>query len=1264
MTRSFRHLAIGQIALLVLSTVLLPQPVVALEYGMDSSLFEIDGSFWGEADDDGLGRSVAGVGDVNGDGFDDLLIAAPGWVSIFPAGKAYLVFGNESGWALNQSIADADVVFLGEAGGDRAGWKVAAAGDVDADGYDDMLIAAPFSDQGGSDAGQVYLILGKAAGWGASVSLADADASFVGENVDDWAGRGLSGAGDVNGDGFDDFLIGAPWNDEAGGEPTTLDDGAGQTYLILGKEDGWAMRTPLSQADGSFQGMWQQEAAGTAVGGGGDINGDGFDDILIGAPTGYGGWGRVYVYYGKADGWQQDVTAWFTDASFVAEGVNDQLGTALSIAPDVNGDGIDDVLLGSPGNKTNGDWAGKAYLILGQEQDYGHNVSVSTADASWLGESASDNAGEPPVGVGDVDGDGYGDIMISSHRNTEGGSNAGQVYLILGRAAGWTTDTDLSLSDASFFPGSFGGYAGLGASGAGDADGDGNADLLIGAPERDDGGTDDGGAAYVVFPKHNDGPIDTTTLRLYSDASYSSETATGSWGQTIYVELQGIDGNATTIDLALANVTSDQSSPLGFRLALRETGADTAVYQGSFKLYHRTDQSDSLIDAGPGEVVTLTSVRNGTISDSLTVLGGVTIEPALDQTSTIEDEAYLVNYTALPPQPITWDIQTDASWLSWNTTTQALAGTPDNGDVGTYSVSVRADGLLGFSDEHQFELEVVNAPPQITTFEFLIPTEDVPWWIDYNSTDDGQGTITWHLQGQSTAWLTIDPQSGILNGTPTNDQVPQQDINVGVDDGNGGWDWSNVTLPINNVNDAPSIFGDDQTTVKEGEEYEVDYDVVDEDISDDSFLWVLQTTAPFLVLDNWTGILSGYPQEHDIGTYEVNITVFDLGDASASRNFTLEVLDSNNVPFFVSTPMNQEVFDGSVFSAVLEATDGDPWDRLTFNVSTIPPSDMSVEPQSGELLWNVTRQGLGSVRPYVLQVTVNVSDGKAHSTHGFNLTVIKPAPILDLVAPPDGSTVIAASPTLKWDGSDAWNERLVYSLYVGADASLVQARDGSTLQAQGLEEREHTVPDLTAGTTYSWLVVVTDGSTNGTSAAGPWSFLFQPNTPPTIEAVPDQQATVGRTFSLQLIGADVDPGDTVRLRFTLTGGAPSGLTIDETSGKLQWKPHSGQTGNHVVTVSLSDGKSSTEVSFTITVQQDVEVATASSPLLIALVLLAVVGLVIALLLMRRRGGRGERLTPTHQPAVSRPMEPPPQGYSPPAPPPDQSVPPPEVRPPY
>ena len=218
---------------------------------------------------DGAGYSVSTGEDVNGDGVEDLLIGAPdNDGGGFTSGAAYVVFGPVSA---DVELVDADVVLVGESSGDRAGYAVALAEDTDGDGLADVLVGAPDRGEGGFEAGITYLLL-NASG---TVDLVDADARLLGEDLLDGAGGSVGGAGDVNGDGLGDILVGANEDDAGGG-------GAGAAYLLYGPAVG-AMS--LSEADAKLIGEENEDSAGQSVAGGGDTNGDGFADVLVGAPN-------------------------------------------------------------------------------------------------------------------------------------------------------------------------------------------------------------------------------------------------------------------------------------------------------------------------------------------------------------------------------------------------------------------------------------------------------------------------------------------------------------------------------------------------------------------------------------------------------------------------------------------------------------------------------------------------------------------------------------------------------------------------------------------------------------------------------------------------------------------------------------------------------------------------------------------------------------------------------------------------------------------
>jgi hypothetical protein len=489
---------------------------VVYAFGPDTDLSNADASFWGEDADDWSGYSVASAGDVNGDGYDDFLIGAYGDDDGgILAGQTYLILGRAAAdWGMDFDLSSADASFRGEDSYDRAGYSVASAGDVNGDGRDDFLIGAYGNGDGGSFAGQTYLILGRAAAdWGMDFDLSNADASFWGEDDQDLSGWSVASAGDVNGDGRDDFLIGA-YGDEDGSA-----DGwqpfAGQTYLILGRAAAdWGMDFDLSGADASFWGEDTGDYSGWSVASAGDVNGDGRDDFLIGAygdDDGGSFAGQTYLILGRAAAdWGMDFDLSNADASFWGEDADDRSGYSVASAGDVNGDGRDDFLIGAYLDEDGGSSAGQSYLVLGRAAaDWGMDFDLSNADASFWGEDAGDYSGRSVASAGDVNADGYDDFLIGAWGDDDGGADAGQTYLILGRAAAdWGMDFDLSNADASFWGEDADDYSGFSVASAGDVNGDGRDDFLIGAYGDDDGGSS-AGQSYLLL---GDGPcVETST---------------------------------------------------------------------------------------------------------------------------------------------------------------------------------------------------------------------------------------------------------------------------------------------------------------------------------------------------------------------------------------------------------------------------------------------------------------------------------------------------------------------------------------------------------------------------------------------------------------------------------------------------------------------------------------------------------------------------------------------------------------------------------
>ena len=372
--------------------------------------------------------------DSDGDGLPDMLVGvAQGGDA--DEGQALLVLGTTAG---ELGLADVDAVLSGEDDTDYAGQSVAGLGDMDGDGWDDLAVGAvyvtgssvdsvlgdcatadreEYSDEYGISAGAVYLLRGPVTG---DMSLAMADARVYGEDGADYLGSQLGGQGDLNGDGIPDLLMSAPGQCEGG-----LD--AGAIYVMDGPVSG---DLSAADADRKVLGAATRELAGEVLSVAGDVNGDGYGDFAVGerfkdGPEG-GSQGVVYVVLGPGSGVSELA---YADASLWGEMASDNAGSSVASVGDVDLDGFEDLLVGAEDSGTEETNGGAAYLVHGPVTG---SVNLSSAALKFVGSESDERVGTAVAGGGDVDGDGLLDLWIGASCDSEAAPLAGAVSLILG----------------------------------------------------------------------------------------------------------------------------------------------------------------------------------------------------------------------------------------------------------------------------------------------------------------------------------------------------------------------------------------------------------------------------------------------------------------------------------------------------------------------------------------------------------------------------------------------------------------------------------------------------------------------------------------------------------------------------------------------------------------------------------------------------------------------------------------------------------------
>jgi uncharacterized protein YciU (UPF0263 family) len=456
-----------------------------------------------ESDEPGaaLGYSVSTAGDVNGDGFDDVVIGAYFYDGTQALGGAVFVWhGSTDGLGPNGTPANSDWRAVGTQASGWLGSSVATAGDLNHDGYADILAGATGYDDGQQNEGVAFAWYGSATGLGGDGTELGADWNAQANDPFGHFATSVASAGDVNADGYDDVIIGCPQCTD--GQTTE-----GEVFVWLGGNAGLGNNGNPGNVDWHAQVNQDGAGLGHSVATAGDVNADGYADVIIGAPnhdeSGLNDNGKLFVWFGSEDGPNNgfDGNAFNFDWRARGSSAGAQLGWSVGTVGDANGDGHADVIAGAPHH----DGQGGAWVWYGDPGGLPGSSGGTEQNAAWSGASgqASSEYGASVAAAGDVNGDGYSDIIVGTPEFDGGQSHEGHAAVYHGGPYG--LDTYPVWWEGAFQAGA---VFGTSAAFAGDVNGDGFDDIIVGAPGYDNGQAAEGRVFVYHGSREDLPPID------------------------------------------------------------------------------------------------------------------------------------------------------------------------------------------------------------------------------------------------------------------------------------------------------------------------------------------------------------------------------------------------------------------------------------------------------------------------------------------------------------------------------------------------------------------------------------------------------------------------------------------------------------------------------------------------------------------------------------------------------------------------------------
>ena len=1025
--------------------------------------------------------SVSAAGDINGDGLTDLLVGLPN------AGRSYVVFGKTDTNAVNlRAVAAGTSGFAITGEGYDRGSSVSAAGDVNGDGLADLLVGVRGNN---ANTGRSYVVFGRTNWSGVStlnlstIAMGTGGFAITGEAAGDQSGSSVSAAGDVNGDGLADLLVGAPRNDAGGSD-------AGRSYVVFGRANWSGVSTlnlsTIAMGTGGFAitGEAADDWSGSSVSAAGDVNGDGLADLLVGAPynsaSGYDA-GCSYVVFGRAN-WSGVSTLNLTTIAMgtggftiTGEAILDRSGLSVSAADDVNGDGLADLLVGVRANNAD---TGRSYVVFGKSSTTAVNlgaVAAGTGGFAITGEVAGDESGYSVSAAGDVNGDGLADLLVGApYYNNAGGSGAGRSYVVYGK-------TDTSAVNLSAVAAGTGGFAitgyvaddlsGFSVSAAGDINGDGRADLLIGAPGNDTYA----GRSYVIFGgtqwiSNTVQGSDTVTGTAANEAiigSSSADTLTGGGGVDRFFAGAGNDVIVLTSS-DVTNLTSNTPTTVAGGSVLSTvdggTGLDTIRLIGGANLDLTAISNTSGMN--PKTTSRIASIeRIDLASDSAANTLTLSVNDVLDMagfnsfntgngwTNTVGTalSASVAKHQLVIDGTATDNVRIKNFLTAW-TQSQTVSGTNDtvsrteNGATRTYHVYNSVSGNTQLLIDSR--VTPMSTPPEVASFtvsdttaangaqlgkagEALVFVATMSEAVTVTPATgagavapqitfsvNGQAVTANYASGSGTAVLTFTGGTVPATGSGTAISVTSIALNGGTVTGNLStqpWLTSSVGQTYAGYtvdNTAPTV---NTTTFNAAE----NSTAVGNLVANETVTWSLGAAGAdtsrfnltngvltFATAPNFEAPRGAALSAANNNAYTVNVNATDTAGNVRAQAIVVNVTDVNEAPTVLTPTPASSVLLNQAANLNVAGAFSDPdsvntyavgspqWGTLTY-VTTGLPSGLTINATTGVIGGAATATTASAA-----SVTVTATDGGGSSvTETFNLSVVS-APTLSTATPP------------------------------------------------------------------------------------------------------------------------------------------------------------------------------------------------------------------------------------------------------------------------